>query len=139
MQQGQDGGLQMKNPENIQPSDYSQYLQKPEVLGQVINDTSPFEKAIYGIPKEAVGGENYVNNKGNVIAHKWSGMKPTGDMGEYVYADDGKPIGIKLSGTDIPAVKDANGQPMRIMSDDMMKRLYQTPSVAGAMEKMWQD
>lgn len=140
MQKDDNGNLQMKPPQQIQNIDYGQQLQQPQVLGQVINDTSPFEKAIYGIPKEPVGGENYTNNRGEVVAHKWSGLKPTGGMGEYTYAPDGKPTGIKLTGTDIPAVTDPNtGQPMRIMNDDMYARLQQNPQVAGSMEKMWQD
>jgi len=139
MQQDQNGSMMRKNPESIQSFDYNGLFQKPEVLGQIVNDTSPFQQAIFGIPKEAVGGKDYKDNKGNVISHKWSGLKPTGDMGEYTYAPDGKPIGIKLAGTDIPAVKDANGNPMRILSDDMYKMLQSKPAVFASMEKMWQD
>lgn len=139
MQPDQNGVMMRKNPQDIQSFDYNGLFQKPEVLGQIVNDTSPFEQAIFGIPKESVGGKDYRDNKGNVISHKWSGLKPTGDMGEYVYASDGKPIGIKLAGTDIPAVKDANGNPMRILSDDMYKMLQAKPAVFASMEKMWQD
>jgi hypothetical protein len=126
-----------KNTDQIQPSDYNGLMQSPQFLGQVNNDQSAFSKFFTDIPRTAVGDKQYVNNKGHVKAFAWSGLMPEG-VGEIGTNADNQPTDIRLRSDIVPSVADENGQPMRMLPNDVESRIMANPQAKAAALGMWE-
>jgi hypothetical protein len=132
------GQITRKNTDDIRPSNYNAIMQDPTFLGTVTNDTTPFSKFFYDIPKTSVGDKQYTNKQGHVKAYAWSGLMPEG-VGEIATDQDNKPTSIQLRGDVIPSMTDAQGNPAKTLPNDIMARLQGNPAAYAAAQKLWLD
>lgn len=122
--------LGLKAPHLINPEkDYFEPLNRPDVLSSVVNNTEPFFKRLQGIPTQSVGDKQYVSKSGKVKSSSWSGLQtPFSQMEED---EQGNPI-MTTKFEEFSAIKDANGKPMRLASDDLMEYVTSDPQSKAA-------
>lgn len=120
----------LKAPHLINPEkDYFEPLNRPDVLSSVVNNTEPFFKRLQGIPTQSVGDKQYVSKSGKVKSSAWSGLQtPFSQMEEDA---QGNPV-MTTKFEEFPAIKDANGKPMRLASDDLMEYVTSDPQSKAA-------
>ncbi len=136
LQVDDNGQVLRKNTDEINPTNYNDYLQSPEVLGQINNDVSAFGKFFADIPKNTFSQDNYTNKQGYMKDYKVSGMMP--QYGAVVTTDeDNRPKSIELQGEEIPHTTDANGKPLKGITDDMYNKMVSNPQVRSAVLGMW--
>lgn len=132
MQKSPDGSWSGKNYMELQGKDYRQLFENPDILGQIVEDESPFVKAIQGVGLRKVGGKEVVDNKGNVQSYKWAGeLSP---FAEEIIDEKNRPTDrrIKAEIINLP-----NGQKIEMLPIEETKQLLANPAAKAAAYSMW--
>lgn len=132
MQQLPDGTWQNRNYMELQGKDYRQLFETPDVLGQIVEDESPFVKAIQETKLRKVGGKEVVDNKGNVQSYKWTGeLSP---FAEEIMDEKNRPTDrrIKAETVTLP-----NGEKVEMLPIEETKQLLANPAAKAAAYSMW--
>lgn len=130
----ENGQWKRKPIELIQPKDYVSELYKPEVLGTLVDDTTPFDNKLHSLEKFNLSDSDFESNKGFSKKTKWSAVgTPYTDITPN---KQGLPE-IDVKHTTIEGVKDADGKPMKFVSDDIIKDLQGDPKAWAAVLGMW--
>lgn len=123
-----DGTVGYKDPMTLQPRDYMDVLDSPEVLAQLNVDTSPLQKALESIPKTPVGDKEYKSNRGFSHRFDWSGLKT--DYSEIVEDERGRPKGFQLRTDRMIGDK-------KLIPNDLKEYLLSQPQVRTSVAKLW--
>jgi hypothetical protein len=126
-----DNGQPKRKPvEFIKQRDYTQSLQDPNVLGELVNDTSPFLKEIKSFPTSTIRDSDFVNNKGYKKGKKWSAVQVPG-FNEIVLDKDGNPT-QQVVAEDFPLPQ---GKSMKVLPEQTLSLL--SPSASAALRGMY--
>jgi len=126
----------------INPTDYSQMLNDPNVLGSLTDDVSPFAKHIQEIAtkgKSDFQEDSYTDKKG--VRHELKYSYSTNPFIDKTVDESGKPTGVEVVNEAKTIGQDANGQPiqMKLLPVDQMNLILSKPDAKASFYRLWQD
>ncbi len=129
------GNLMLKAPHLINPEkNYFEPLSNPNVLAQTVNNVKPLFDFFKNIKTYPIEGSEYRSKKGNVIAKSYKGY--TTPYTDEVTGDENK---LELRPKSQMAMVDANGEPVRIADESLIKAMASDPQVESSFNKLWED